>query len=227
MKMHTNGCEEAATHKAEDSATPCLDAALGTMLVNDVLPRLKAYLTTVPIVGSDDEEELVQDATLMAARMMLSASQKGRKFTAGNIAHYAAKALRSGRRSHYTGRGDAMSPGCQLDGKARFTYLDQEVEFEDGESGALQEAMPLCDYLGTGTDPAEEAARNLDWEEFLDTHPPRYRVAVCALLEGQTMREAGRRCGISDSAALNLKRKIAADLVEFREEGDALRVLQV
>lgn len=35
------------------------------------------------------------------------------------------------------------------------------------------------------------------------------------LVGGGTMREAGRRCGIRDSAALNLKRRIAADLIEF------------
>jgi hypothetical protein len=29
------------------------------------------------------------------------------------------------------------------------------------------------------------------------------------------MREAGKRCGLKDSAALKLKRRIAADLVEF------------
>ena len=29
------------------------------------------------------------------------------------------------------------------------------------------------------------------------------------------MREAGKRCGLKDSAAANLKRKIAADLIEF------------
>jgi hypothetical protein len=29
------------------------------------------------------------------------------------------------------------------------------------------------------------------------------------------MREAGKRCGLKDSAALNLRRRIASDLLEF------------
>lgn len=211
MKM-PNDDHEGAVGSSDDNV---MNAELGKMLVDDVVPRLRALASNSPKVGSDDEEELLQDATLQAARMMLSASQRGRTFTPGNIAHFAARAVRCGRRSHYTGRSDVLSPGCQLDGNSRFTYLDQEVEVEEGNIGTLQEAMPLSDCLGHDLDPAEEAARNLDWETFLDSHPPRYRIAIRALLEGQTMREAGRRCGIGDSAALNLKRKIATDLVEF------------
>ena len=70
-------------------------------------------------------------------------------------------------------------------------------------------------YQGAETDPAEEAARNLDWDAFLDEHSPRHRIVIEALLEGCTMRVAGQRCGLKDSAALVLKRRIAADLTEF------------
>ncbi len=38
------------------------------------------------------------------------------------------------------------------------------------------------------------------------------------------MREAGKRCGLKDSAALVLKRRIAADLIEFFGE-DVIRRL--
>ena len=71
------------------------------------------------------------------------------------------------------------------------------------------------EFSGQESDPAEEAARNLDWEGFLASHPPRHRIAILVLVGGGTMREAGRRCGIRDSAALNLKRRIAADLIGF------------
>ncbi|WP_338686639.1 hypothetical protein [Haloferula helveola] len=211
MKMPNDDHEGAAAFSNDNA----MNAELGRMLVDDVIPRLRALAATFPTVGADDEEEMLQDATLQAARLMLSASQKGRTFTAGNIAYFAAKAVRSGRRSHYTGRSDVMSPGCQLDGACRFTYLDQEVEFEEGWTGALHEAIPLSDYLGKGEDPAEEAARNLDWELFLGSHPERHCIAIQALAEGRTMREAGRWCGLKDSGALNLRRKIAEDLVEF------------
>ncbi|QTN34168.1 hypothetical protein HZ994_18195 [Akkermansiaceae bacterium] len=195
------------------------------MLVHEVVPRLKKSVHTIPKVGHEDDEEIVQDATLMAARMMDSAEQAGRKFTAGNMAYYATKAARSGRRSYYTGRSDVFSPGCQIDGKARHEWLDDEVEFETGDSGTLHDVITPYHYQGQEPDPAEEAARNVDWESFLASHPPRHRTAILVLVEGGTMREAGKRCGLKDSAALVLKRRIASDLIEFFGEDVIRRLL--
>ena len=198
---------------------------LNDMLVNEVVPRLNHSARTIPKVGHEDDEEIVQDATLMAARMMDSAEQSGKRFTGGNMAWYAAKAARSGRRSYYTGRSDVMSPGCQIDGKARHEWLDHEVEMELGDVGTLHDVIPSNHYHGQEPDPSEEAARNLDWELFLASHPTRHRIAIFVLAEGGTMREAGKRCGLKDSAALSLKRRIAADLVEFFGEDVIRRLL--
>ena len=117
-----------------------------------------------------------------------------------------------------------LSPGCQLDGNARHDWLDDEIELETGESGSLHDMIAPADYQGGESDPAEEAARNLDWEMFLAAHPPRHRIAILVLVEGGTMRDAGKRCGLKDSAALILKRRIAWDLIEFFGE-DILRRL--
>lgn len=185
------------------------------MLVNEVVPRLRNAAHSIPKIGHEDDEEITQDATLMAARMMDSAEKAGQSFTAGNVAYYAARAARSGRRSYYTGRSDVMSPGCQIDGHARHESLDDEFEFESGESGSLHDIVAPIEFHGQESDPAEEAARNLDWQAFLAAHPPRHRIAICVLVDGGTMREAGKRCGLRDSAALLLKRRIAADLIEF------------
>ena len=73
---------------------------LEEMLVNDVVPRLRHAARSIPKVGHEDDEEIVQDATLMAARMMVSAEKAGHRITAGNASYYAAKAARSGRRSY-------------------------------------------------------------------------------------------------------------------------------
>jgi hypothetical protein len=196
------------------------------MLIHDVYPRLRSAAGTVPKVGHEDDEEIVQDATLMAARMMESAEQAGHPITAGNAAYFATKAARSGRRSYYSGRSDVLSPGCQLDGKARFYWLDDEIELEVGEAGSLHDLVSEEGYLGTETDPAEEAARNLDWAAFLDASPPRHRIALQVLVDGGTMRDAGKRCGIGDSAALLLKRRIAADLITFFGEDVIHRLLE-
>jgi hypothetical protein len=185
------------------------------MLVTEVVPRLRAVAHSIPKVGCEDDEEITQDATLMAIRMMASAEESRKAFTAGNIAYYAARAARSGRRSYYSGRSDVLSPGCQIDGKARHESLDNEYEFDCGETGSLHDVIAPFEFQGEESDPAEEAARNLDWETFLATRPPRQRIAVRVLAEGGTMREAGKRSGLCDSAALLLKRRIATDLLEF------------
>jgi hypothetical protein len=185
------------------------------MLVHEVVPRLRAVARTIPKIGCEDDEEIIQDATLMAARMMDSAEKAGQKFTAGNMAYYATKAARSGRRSYYSGRCDVMSPGCQIDGKARQESLDDEVEFDIGDPGTLHDVITPFGTDDRESDPAEEAARNLDWQSFLAAHPPRHRAAILVLVDGGTMREAGKLFGIGDSAAAKLKRRIANDLVEF------------
>ena len=48
------------------------------MLVNEVVPRLRVAARSIPKIGkigSEDDEEIVQDVTLMAARMMDSAEK--------------------------------------------------------------------------------------------------------------------------------------------------------
>ena len=185
------------------------------MLVGEVVPRLRAVARSIPKTGCEDHEEITQDATLMAARMMDSAEKAGSTFSGSNVAYYAARAARSGRRSYYTGRSDVMSPGCQIDGRARLESLDVEIELESADVGTLHDVIAPFDYQGHEPDPAEEAARNLDWAEFLAAHPPRHRVAILVLVSGGTMREAGKRCGLRDSAAHNLKRRIAEDLIGF------------
>ena len=198
---------------------------MGEMLVHEVVPRLRNAARTIRKIGHEDDEEIIQDATLMAARMMESAERSGQKFTAGTMARYATKAARSGRRSYYAGRSDVMSPGCQIDGKARHEWLDAEVEFGPGDSGTLHDLIIPYHCQGQESDPAEEAARNLDWEAFLASHPPRHRTVILVLVSGGTMREAGKRCGIKDSAALVLKRRIASDLIAFFGEDTIQRLL--
>ena len=52
----------------------------------------------------------------------------------------------------------------------------------------------------------------------------RWQLARCTA-SSVTMREAGLRCGLRDSAALNLRRRIAADLIEFFGEEEIRRLL--
>ena len=58
------------------------------MLVNEVVPRLRNVARTIPKVGHEDDEEIIQDCTLQAARMMDSAEKAGHPITAGNASYY-------------------------------------------------------------------------------------------------------------------------------------------
>ena len=52
----------------------------GWLLVDQIVPRLRAVIPrSVLCVGSEDHEELVQDATCLAARIMHNGEQKGKR----------------------------------------------------------------------------------------------------------------------------------------------------
>jgi hypothetical protein len=65
-----------------------------------------------------------------------------------------------------------VSPGCQIDGKARHEWLDEEIEMEFGDTGTLHDVIAPPGFQGLEPDPAEEAARNLDWEIDTDHGHP-------------------------------------------------------
>lgn len=194
-----------------------MSPAMGDMLIHDVVPRLRAAASSVPRVGGEDREEIVADMTATAAAMIDSAERAGKKFSAGNIAFYASRAARVGRRSTGSGKTDVHSPGAQINGLARHEHLDAGYAPGDGSFDGPttpHEVMWACGNAGC-TDPSEEAGRNLDWQAFLAGRPTRQRIAIIVLARGGTMREAGRRCGIGDSAAAILKKRLAEAIVAF------------
>jgi hypothetical protein len=197
------------------------------MLLNKVVPRLRAAAPSVPKVGAEDNEEIVADMTANAATMIDSAEKAGRKFGPGNIAWYASRAARSGRRSTGSSRTDVLAAGTQLDGLVHHEHLDGGPDEPSHASELGDNADGLYDiaWNGQATDPAEDAARNLDWEAFLARHSDRHRIAVLVLAQGGTMREASRLIGISDSAACTLRKQVAADLVAFFGEEILRRLL--
>ncbi|NBR88268.1 MAG: hypothetical protein EBT61_22775, partial [Verrucomicrobia bacterium] len=55
-----------------------------TILTDEIIPRLRNLIPhQVPRVGSEDTEELLQDATLIAARMLDRARTNGKTVTPG------------------------------------------------------------------------------------------------------------------------------------------------
>jgi hypothetical protein len=189
----------------------------GCLLMEQIAPRLRITSRCLPQVGADDADELYQDGIAIAARMLDSAERKGKKVTAGNIAWYTTKQLASGRRSTYGGRADALSPAAQLDGRSQLTSLQQEVA-HDPDSGEGDQGCKLSDLLADeAEDPAQAAARNLDWEEFLSGLDGLSRRMIVAFAHGDTMRDLRLKdeAGLSDSGMSGRKRKLIAEMKEI------------
>jgi len=180
-------------------------------LLDQIEPRLRAIVPHIRGVGSEDAEELLQDALALAAKMLHDLEERGKTVTPGNIAYYTILHMRSGRRSYSAGRTDVMSAGTQLDSLSSVLSFEDPAGF-DPETG---EEIPLGDMLaGSGDDPAMCASRAMDWEEFLSTHNPRYGAMVTDFAQGRRAKDTAARFGFSSSWAHDLKEKLADDLRE-------------
>lgn len=183
----------------------------GYTLLNEVEPRLRSCIPHVHGVGAEDAGELLQDALAVAAKMLHDLEERGKSVTPGNVAYYTILHIKSGRRSYTSGRTDVMSPGGQLDGNSSVLSFEAPAGI-DPETG---DEIPLGDLLANDADdPSMSASRTLDWEEFLDSHNPRYTVFVSDLAQGRCAKDTAARYGLSNSWAHELKTRLAADLKE-------------
>ena len=62
----------------------------GWLLVDQIVPRLRAVIPrSVLCIGAEDHEELIQDATCLAARIMHNGEQNGKRVPHSSAAYYA------------------------------------------------------------------------------------------------------------------------------------------
>jgi hypothetical protein len=137
----------------------------GFLLQDQIVPRLRSAIPrNVNQVGSEDSEELIQDATCMAAKLLDNAEKQNKTVTPGNIAYYTILHMKSGRRSVGSSYSDVLGTGTRLNGKSITTSFDEPVheESELGEEFTVNDVLSLDDE-----DPAMKAARKMDWESFL------------------------------------------------------------
>jgi hypothetical protein len=188
----------------------------GALLVQEVAPRLRHIIpNAVKPVGAEDAEELVQDSIVVAAQMLHNLEERGKEVTPGNVCYYVTLHMKSGRRSYSSGRTDAMSPGGQLDGKSSVLSFEEPAGI-DPETG---DEIPLGDMLaGNADDPSMSASRNVDWDEFLETHDHRYDRIVCDLASGKNAMETARDRRKSYFTVRQLKASLEADLREYMGE---------
>ena len=197
----------------------------GSLLQDQIVPRLQSAIPyNVSPIGCEDVEELVQDGTALAAKMMHNAELNGKRVTksatgqrgeisAGNIAYYCIVKLRTGQRSNGFVTADVYGSGTQLNGRTRLNSLD-EVVASDEESGG--EIFLLHDVLASDQeDPATKATRRLDWDEFMAGLSNRERVAIEFLVEGKTLRNAAKVLRTSDSTMQSSKRDLRVKILEF------------
>jgi DNA-directed RNA polymerase specialized sigma24 family protein len=168
----------------------------GWLLVDQIVPRLRAVIPrSVLCVGSEDHEELIQDATCLAARIMHNGEAKGKRVPHQSAAYYAIQHCKSGRRSVGHSNSDVHGSSTQLNGRSRLESLEQIVA-EDQEGGG--EIFELHDVLADDhEDPGTKAARKLDWETFMSGLSEREKAVVLQMIEGKNFTSIGRKLKLS------------------------------
>ena len=168
-----------------------------TLLLKEVAPRLLAAIPkTVPMVGPDDVDELVQDGVVIAIHLQRGARKVGKKVSAGNLAYYTILALRSGRRSTGFKKNDVLHPAAQINGRARLESMDEPIhQGDDGDELTLHDCL-----AGNTEDPATAAARRLDWQTVLDGLDRTAKAILLALVEGRELTLLVRRLKRSRSS---------------------------
>jgi hypothetical protein len=184
------------------------------LLVNEIVPRLRSAVPLVAhCVGAEDAQELVQDTTAMAAKILHNAERRGKRITPGNAAYYAIQHCKSGRRSVGNSCVDVMASGTQINGKSRLESTEQVVAGNEENGG---EIFLLHDVLSNQEeDPATQAARSIDWSDFLAGCSKRDQAIIGCLVEGKPLASLARRRQLNTSTLRYHKERLALKIQDF------------
>ena len=173
-------------------------------IIRNTIPR------TARPIGSEDPEELVQDATASAAEMLDAAERSGKLPSPNSVAYYSIQRTKSGRRSYGDIRSDVMSPGFLMDNEGALSSLEEPLGGDD--DGALT----LGDMIAERReDPSVEVTRKLDWEEFRSRQDKRKQRIIAEISAGLGTGEIARLFSVSPARVVQLKREIAKDIKSF------------
>ncbi len=186
------------------------------MLEKEIYPIIRNTVPrTVRPMGSEDPEELVQDATASAAEMVEAMEKAGKVPLPHSIAYYSIQRTKSGRRSYGDIRTDVLSPGFQMDNDGAVCSMQEPVGDEDD--------MTVGDAIACKSeDMASKVLRQIDWDAFLDTLNARKRRIVEELMLGYGTSDITRLFSVSAARVTQLKREIAQEIKEFM--GDSILV---
>jgi hypothetical protein len=189
------------------------------------VPRLRSAIpNAVAFIGCEDAEELIQDGTAMAAKMMHNAERAGKKvvssaggrrgqeITAGNVCYYTIEKLRCGRRSTGSTVVDVHGAGIRLKGNTRLSSLDEPAAVDEETGGELT----FNDVLSRDEeDPSIQAARKMDWELFMVGLSARDQAVIEGLVEGTSGSAMARKLGVCSSTIQRRKRSLAKAVAAF------------
>ncbi len=186
------------------------------MLEKEIYPIIRNTIPkTARPMGSEDHEELVQDATASAAEMLEAMEKAGKEPLPHSIAYYSIQRTKSGRRSYGDIRSDVMSPGFQMDHEGSVCSMQEPVCDEDD--------LTVGDAIESKReDTAAKVLRAIDWQAFLDTLDVRKRRIVEEMMLGFGSGDIASLFSVSASRIVQLKREIAQDIKAFM--GDSILV---
>jgi DNA-directed RNA polymerase specialized sigma24 family protein len=186
----------------------------GWLLVDQIVPRLRGVIPrSVLCVGSEDHEELIQDATCMAARIMDNGEKHGKRVPHQSAAYYAIQHCKSGRRSVGYSNSDVHGSSTQLNGRSRLESMEEVVASNEEQGGEIFE---LHDVLGSDhEDVAQAVARKMDWEDFMAGLSERDQAVIECLIEGKSTSSMSRKLKVSDWSIKNSKKSLAVKIAEF------------
>ena len=201
-----------------------MSSHVDNVLIDEIVPRLRAMIPhQVSFVGAEDAEEVLQDATLMAARLLARARANGKQVTAGNIAYYTMLHIRSGRRSHSASRSDVMGTRTQIVGNSRVSSMEAPVASDDVSP---EEPMTLGDVLASDAEePSETAARNLDWQALVATLDENALAVLHCMADDVRLQEVATRHGVCRSTVQSWRNQLT-ELVRAFMGADVLHMIQ-
>jgi hypothetical protein len=167
-------------------------------------------------VGSEDDAELLQDGTVMSAKILTNATKSGKRVTAGNIAFYTLQHLKSGRRTVGYSGVDVLASGTQLNGRSTVSSIHEEVPM----SSETDETVPVSELMSRDEeDPCTKATRKLDWQQFYGTQDRNGRRLLTCIAEGQSTGEIAGRLKLTRLAVRQRTNQLRTDLKSFFGDG--------
>jgi hypothetical protein len=187
------------------------------LLLHDVVPRLRSAIPiAVAHVGSEDDAELLQDGTVMAAKILTNATRSGKRVTAGNVAFSTLQHLKSGRRTVGYSGVDVLASGTQLNGRSTVSSIHEEVPM----SSETDETVPVSELMSRDEeDPCTKAARKLDWQQFYGTQDRNGRRLLTCIAQGQSAGEIAGQLKLTRLAVCERTDQLRTALKSFFGDG--------